>query len=102
MMLSLVRWVLRHRLLVALGWLGLTVAGAAAVTPATAAMTQDFGSLPGRPAYDTNQRILATYGHGGAADPLVLVVTLPAGTTVDSPGVTTELAGAVGTAAAAV
>jgi RND superfamily putative drug exporter len=91
-LLSLTRWVLRHRLLVVLGWLALTVAGAAAVTPATGAMTSDFGALPGRPGYETNQQILHTYGNGGAADPLVLVVTLPEGTTVDSPGVRAELA----------
>ena len=48
--------------------------------------------MPGRPGYETNQQILDTYGDGGAADPLVLVVTLPEGTTVDSPGVRAELA----------
>src|SRR5688572_994222 len=91
-LLRLTRWVLRHRLLVVLGWLALTAAGAAAVTPAINAMTSDFGALPGRPGYETNQQIMSTYGNGGAADPLVLVVTLPAGTTVDSPGVQAELA----------
>src|SRR5688572_23831943 len=85
-------WVLGHRGLVGLGWLALTVAGALAVTPAINAMTNDFGSLPGRPGYETNQEILDRYGDGGAADPLVLAVTLPVGTTVDSPGVRDELA----------
>lgn len=89
MILALTRWVLRHRLLVVLGWLMLATAGALAVTPATNAMTDDFGALPGRPGYETNRSILHTYGNGGAADPLVLVVTLPKGTTVDE--VTTEL-----------
>jgi hypothetical protein len=56
------------------------------------AMTSDFGALPGRPGYEPNQQILHTYGNGGAADPLVLVVTVPKGTTVDSPGVRAELA----------
>ncbi|HCT79946.1 MAG TPA: MMPL family transporter [Micromonosporaceae bacterium] len=92
MLLGLTRWILRHRLLVVLGWLALTVAGAAAVTPAIDAMSSDFGSLPGRPGYETNQQILRTYGNGAAADPLVLVVTLPQGTTVDSPGVGAQLA----------
>src|SRR4051812_34062414 len=91
-LLSLTRWVLRHRLLVVLGWLALTVAGAVAVAPATGAMTSDFGALPGRPGYETNRQILRTYGNGGAVDPLVLVVTLAEGTTVDSPGVLAELA----------
>jgi len=84
MILGLTRWVLRHRLVVLIGWLVLTAAGALAVTPAINAMTDDFGALPGRPGYETNQQILRTYGNGGAADPLVLVVTLPEGTTVDS------------------
>jgi RND superfamily putative drug exporter len=84
MILGLTRWVLRHRLVVLIGWLVLTAAGAVAVTPAINAMTDDFGALPGRPGYETNQQILHTYVDGGAADPLVLVVTLPEGTTVDS------------------
>jgi len=90
-LLSLARWILRHRLLVVVGWLALAVAGAAAVTPANEAMTADFGALPGRPGYQTNQEILARYGNGGGADPLVLVVTLPEGRTVDDPGVRAEL-----------
>ena len=92
MLLRLTRWVLRHRLLVVVGWLALTGAGVAAVSPATSAMTSDFGALPGRPGYETNQQVLHTYGNGGAADPLVLVVTLPKGTTVDSPGVRSQWA----------
>jgi len=88
----LTRWVLRHRLSVILGWLVLTVAGAASVMPAIDAMTPDFGALPGRPGYETNQQILRDYGNGGAADPLVLAVTLPDGDTVDRPGVRAELA----------
>jgi putative drug exporter of the RND superfamily len=101
-MVGLTRWVLRNKLLVALGWLALTVAGGIAAGPATSAMTQDFGSLPGRPGYETNREILRTYGNGGAADPVVLVVTLPASTTVDTPGVREELAAAVAAAHAAV
>ena len=95
MIVRLTRWVLRNKALVLTGWLLATVAGALAVTPATEAMTPDFGALPGRPGYETNQEILRTYGHGGAADPLVLVVTLPAGITVDSPGVAADLTAAV-------
>lgn len=91
MLSALTRWVLNHRLLVVLGWVVATIAGAAAVGPATGAMTQDFGALPGRPGYETNQEILSTYGNGGAAEPVVLVVTLPTGLTVDSPGVRDEL-----------
>jgi len=100
-LLALTRWVLRHRRLVLLAWLALTVAGAVAVTPATQAMTSDFGALPGRPGYEANQRILRTYGDGGATDPLVLVVQLPAGATVDQPAVRAELAEAFARIAAA-
>ncbi|TDD94642.1 MMPL family transporter [Actinomadura rubrisoli] len=93
-LLRLTRWVLRHRLLVVLGWLAVTVAGAAAASPAIGAMTSDFGALPGRPAYETNQHVLRTYGNGGATDPVVLTVTLPQGTTVDGSGVRADLAAA--------
>ncbi|MEV7625163.1 MMPL family transporter [Actinoplanes sp. NPDC089786] len=86
-MAAITRWVLRHRLLVMLAWLALTAAGALAAGPTTGAMTQDFGALPGRSGFATNQEILRTYGNGGASDPVVLVLTLPPGTTVDSPGV---------------
>lgn len=76
--LDLTRWVLRHRLLVVLGWLALTLAGGAAVTPAINAMTSDFGALPGRPGYETNEQILRTYGNGGGADPLLRSLLVPA------------------------
>jgi putative drug exporter of the RND superfamily len=92
---ALTRWVLRHKTLVVLAWLGLTAAGAASAPRAIAAMSSDFGSLPGRPAYEANQQIRRLYGNGGDANPLVLVVHLPTGRTVDSPGVRAELATAV-------
>jgi len=94
---GLTRWVVRHRGPVILGWAVLTVAGALAVTPAINAMTDDFGALPGRPGYETNQEILARYGDGGAADPLVLTVTLPTPITVED--VRPELSAAIDRAA---
>ncbi|GIH23036.1 membrane protein [Acrocarpospora phusangensis] len=93
---ALTRWVLRHRRLVTLTWLLLTVAGAIAVTPATEAMTPDFGALPGRPGYETNQRVLRDYGNGGAADPVLLVVTAPPGVRVDTPAAGADLGRALG------
>jgi RND superfamily putative drug exporter len=96
---ALTRWVLRNKTLVVLVWLGLTAAGAASAPQAIQAMSSDFGSLPGRPGYEANQQIRRLYGTGGDANPLVLVVQLPDGTTVDSPGVRAELATAVGRAA---
>lgn len=98
-LLRLTRWVLRHRGWVVAAWLIVAVAGAVAAGPASAAMTADFGALPGRPGYETNQEILRIYGDGGAADPLVLTVTLPNGTSVDSPGVRGQLAAALDEAA---
>jgi putative drug exporter of the RND superfamily len=99
---ALTRWVLRHKTLVVVVWLGLTAAGAASAPRAIQAMSSDFGSLPGRPAYEANQQLRRVYGNGGDASPLVLVVQLPEGVTVDSPGVRAELAAAIGRAVRAV
>jgi putative drug exporter of the RND superfamily len=46
----------------------------------------------GRESFDANARILATYRNGGTSTPIVPVLTLPEGKTVDSPGVRQELA----------
>jgi RND superfamily putative drug exporter len=98
---ALTRWVLRHKALVVLVWLGLTAAGAASAPQAIQAMSSDFGSLPGRPGYEANQQIRRLYGSGGDTNPLVLVVQLPEGITVDTLGVRSELATAVARAAQA-
>ena len=47
--------------------------------------------MPGREGSETNREIAARYGNGGDVVPIVPVVTLPKGTTVDSPGVIEEL-----------
>ena len=48
--------------------------------------------MPGREGFETNREIAAIYGSGGSdVAPIVPVVTLPEGTTVDSPGVTEQL-----------
>ena len=57
--------------------------------------------LPGQPAYETNAAIVREFGSGGDNAPLVMVVRLPAGTTVDTPGIRGRLASAFGWAAAA-
>jgi putative drug exporter of the RND superfamily len=52
------------------------------------------GRLPsgaGPRGFETNREIAALYGNGGDVVPIVPVVTLPEGTTVDSPAVTEEL-----------
>jgi RND superfamily putative drug exporter len=90
-MLVLSRFVLRHKLLVVLTWLVVLVAGGAASSKLSDRLGQDF-SFPGQPGYEANVAILERYGNGGPGNPLVPVVTLPAGTTVDSPGVRDALA----------
>ena len=89
-MTTLTRWVLGHKKLVAGLWLVLTLAGIAAMGPADKAFNNHF-DVPGKEAFAANSQIAATYGNGGDAAPLVPVVSLPAGKTVDSPGVTQEL-----------
>ena len=91
-MSSLTRWVLAHKRTVVLSWLVLTIAGIALAGPATDALEPGY-SVPNREGWETNEAIAARYGDtGGDTPPLVPVVTLPEGTTVDSPGVRGELA----------
>jgi RND superfamily putative drug exporter len=88
---TLTRWVLAHKRIVIGFWLVLTIVGIASAGPATKALKQKF-TVPGRVGYETNVQIAKRYaGTGGEHPPLVPVVTLPAGKTVDSPGVRGEL-----------
>ena len=89
-MTTLTRWVLLHKRLVTGCWLVVAIAAFGAVGPAGDALSQEF-SLPGRESYETNRDIAAVYGNGGDVAPIVPVVTLPRGTTVDSPGIAREL-----------
>ena len=84
------RFVLAHKRIVVAFWLLVTVASVIAVPAAVDSLSQDF-SVPGREGAETSQRILELYGTGGQLPPLVPVVTLPDGTTVDSPEVREEL-----------
>jgi RND superfamily putative drug exporter len=90
MMQRLTRSVLRHKRAVAIGWLLLTLVGVAAAGPASSALDQRF-SVPGREGWEASQEIERVYGNGGETLPLMPVVTLPNGTTVDSPGVREQL-----------
>ena len=90
-MVTVTRWVLQHKKLVLGLWFAITVAAFGAIGPANDALTQQF-TLPGREGYEANEQIIKTYGNGGTAAPAVPVVTLPSGTTVDSPGVKKQLA----------
>ena len=87
---TLTRWVLGHKRLVAGTWILVTIAAFAAIGPASDALTEDF-PIPGREGFETNRDIASTYGSGGDVAPIVPVVTLPEGKTVDSPGVSAQL-----------
>ena len=90
-MVSLTRWVLAHKRLVGGLWILVTVAAFAAIQPAGDALSDQF-AVPGREGFETNREIAETYGTGGSdVTPIVPVVTLPEGSTVDSPGVRSEL-----------
>src|SRR4051812_9932835 len=92
-MRSLTKWVLAHKRTVVLSWLVLTIAGMAAAGPASRALDPEF-SVPGKEGWETNVAIEQRYqGTGGNSAPLLPVVTLPAGQTVDSPGVRAQLTG---------
>jgi putative drug exporter of the RND superfamily len=88
---SLTRWVLAHKKTVVISWILLTIAGIAAAGPASKALDQKF-SVPDKEGWETNQAIAAKYkGTGGDTSPLLPVVTLPAGKSVDSPQVKSDL-----------
>src|SRR3954452_15086988 len=70
--------VLRHRALVAVGWLLLAIAGAAAVGPTNKNMTIDF-FLPGQPGTEAAHKIISDYGNGGNSSPYLVVYKAPDG-----------------------
>ena len=74
----LAEFVLRHRLLFAIGWVLLIVAGGAAAGPATKNMTIDF-FIPGQPGTDAAHQIISDFGNGGNDSPFLIVYTAPAG-----------------------
>jgi putative drug exporter of the RND superfamily len=90
---SLTRWVLAHKRIVVFGWIALTIAGIAASGPASERLTND-ASVPDKESWETSIAIAERYdgSREGSSSPLLPVVTLPAGKTVDSPGVKAELA----------
>ncbi len=90
-MASLTRWVLAHKKTVVVSWILLTIAGIMAAGPASKALDQKF-SVPNKEGWETNEAIAAKYnGTGGDTSPLLPVVTLPKGQSVDSPQVKRDL-----------
>ena len=95
----LTQFLLRHKLAVVAAWLVVLVAGVAAAGVVPGRLSQEF-SFPGEEGYEANVAILEAYGNGGPGNPLVPVVELPEGTTVDSPGTREALEGAFAAVAA--
>ena len=91
---ALTRFVLDHKRLVVAFWVAVTIAAFAAIGPAGSALSQQF-NIPGREGFETNKELAEIYGAGGDVAPIVPVVTLAEGKTVDSPGVRAELAEAL-------
>ena len=83
-------FVLGHKRLVLLLWLLCFVPAVFATMHISNRLSQQ-NALPGQPAYEANQEILRLYGTGGAKLPLVPVVVLPAGSTVEAPAARQEL-----------
>ena len=79
-------FVLRHRLLVVLAWVALTLAGGATVGMMQSRLALTV-PLPDKPGFVASARIAALYHTGGPEAPAVVVAGLPPGQTVDSPGV---------------
>ena len=79
-------WLLRHKLAVLGFWLAVLLVGLVLAPTVSQRLSTDF-SLPGQPGYQANLAIAETYGSGGHAHPIVPVITLPPGVTVDTPGV---------------
>ncbi|HTZ25772.1 MAG TPA: MMPL family transporter [Streptosporangiaceae bacterium] len=97
----LTSFVLRHRRIVGLAWLVLLIAGGAASATLGSHLSQSF-EIPGTPSDAAASAIIAHYHTGGSESPLVPVVRLPPGRTVNQPQVVSGLrAGFAAVAAAA-
>ena len=94
------RWILAHRRLVVGFWILVLIAAFAAIKPAGDSLSKEF-TVPGREGFETNREIASTYGNGGDVAPIVPVVSLPKGTTIDSPRVAAQLRAALGKVEAA-
>ena len=80
---ALTRFVLRHKVLVALVWLVVAAAGVATISGTTHRMTNSF-AMPGQ-AFRVDNQIVRQYGNGGSQPPYVPVLTAAAGQRITSP-----------------
>ena len=99
-MAGFTRIILRHKLMVVLFWVVVTVFAAATVSKATSALSFDF-SAPGEEGYETNMDIARAYGLDTTSPPIVLVATLPQGQTFDAPDIKQQLTAATDKVSAA-
>jgi putative drug exporter of the RND superfamily len=77
-MTSITHLALRHRRLVALAWIALTIVGLLTVSSATGGLTHGFNT-PGTRGYDANANIIKSFGIDGNEQPTIAVLHLPAG-----------------------
>ena len=77
-MTSITHLALRHRRLVALVWIILTVVGVLTVSSATGRLSHNFNT-PGTAGYDANAHMLMRFGIDGNEQPSIAVLHLPAG-----------------------
>src|SRR6266700_2492888 len=77
-MAGLSRFVLRHKLVVAVFWLAVLAVGVVASARLSGRLSAQF-ALPGAASYQADQQILREYGNGGPGYPEVVVVRLPPG-----------------------
>ena len=87
---SISRYVLQHKLQVVSAWLVVFLAGVVLLPWANGQLTSQF-TMPGTESSRANAEIIEKYGSGGYVLPIVPVVTLPDGMTVDSPGIRDQL-----------
>jgi putative drug exporter of the RND superfamily len=83
-MSAVTRFCLRHRRLVALGWLVLTLAGALTASSTVNRLTHSFAT-PGTAGYDANVHISRVFGVDGNEQPTIAVLRLPPGRTMNTP-----------------
>jgi putative drug exporter of the RND superfamily len=69
---------LRHRRVVVLAWIVLTVVGVLTVSSATGGLSHGFNT-PGTRGYDANAHIIKSFGIDGNEQPTIAVLHLPAG-----------------------
>jgi RND superfamily putative drug exporter len=82
-MRSITSFSLRHRRLVALAWVALTIVGVLTVSSATGALTHNQAA-PGTAGYDANEHLKARFGLDGHEQPTIAVLRLPPGQGMDT------------------